>query len=59
MEIETVQRGLCYVLNVVRDHCFVPGKVENWRIIIETNSVGLMNFPFKVSLPELNPSTKM
>jgi hypothetical protein len=27
---------------------FYPGKVENWIIFIETNEIGLFNFPFGV-----------
>jgi len=39
---------LCALCSVLEEHCFVPGKVENWVIIIETNNVGMWSFPFKV-----------
>jgi len=39
---------LCALCAVLEEYCFVPGKVENWVIIIETNNVGMWSFPFKI-----------
>jgi len=41
--------ALCYALSVAREFYFVPGKVENWIIIIDATGLGLLNFPFKVA----------
>jgi len=41
---------LCALCSVLEENCFVPGKVENWVIIIETNNVGMWSFPFKVTI---------
>ena len=43
-------RALCVLLVKVEDYLFFRGKVENWVILIETNSIGLLNFPFKVKI---------
>jgi hypothetical protein len=40
--------ALCFVLDTCKKFYFVPGKVENWVIIIESNSMGVFNFPFKI-----------
>ena len=40
--------ALCYVLSVAREFYFVPGKVENWIIILDASGLGLLSFPFKV-----------
>ena len=43
-------RALCFLLMRVEEFMFFKGKIENWVILIETNSIGLLNFPFKVEL---------
>lgn len=48
MTMDDFTEALCALCWVVEKHCFVPGKVENWVIIVETNSVSMWNFPFKV-----------
>jgi len=40
--------ALCYALSVAQEYYFVPGKVENWIIMIDASGCGLLNFPFKI-----------
>lgn len=39
---------MVFYLDLVKRYLFVPGKVENWVILIDTNNVGLLGLPFKV-----------
>lgn len=48
MTIEEFLDALCGLCFPVEKACFVPGKVENWIIIVETNNLSIWNFPFKV-----------
>jgi len=47
-KLEDYMEAICFVLDTVRKYYFVPGKVENWVIIIENNSLGLLDFPTKM-----------
>jgi hypothetical protein len=46
--VEVFIKALGALLFVISKYCFVPGKVENWIIMIETNSVGVFGFPFMI-----------
>jgi hypothetical protein len=48
MDLADFIAALCFVLDTCKKFYFVPGKVENWVIIIESNSMGVFNFPFKI-----------
>lgn len=48
IKVEDCIAALCFVLDTVRKFYFVPGKVENWVIFIESNNAGLLDFPIKV-----------
>jgi len=47
-DMKDIISAICFVLDTVKKFYFVPGKVENWIIIIETNGAGLFNFPIKM-----------
>lgn len=36
---------MSFYLGLVRKHMLLPGKVENWILVIETNSVGVFGLP--------------
>jgi len=46
--VDAFINALCYALSIAQEYYFVPGKVENWIIMIDTTGCGLLNFPFKV-----------
>jgi len=48
MNLKELIEAMCFVFDVVRKYYFVPGKVENWVIIIELNHGGIFDFPTKV-----------
>lgn len=50
MRIEDLLSAFCFLLDSVRRNMFVPGKVENWLIIIDINFMSLFNVPLKVTL---------
>lgn len=42
--------GILAVFSNAFEYGYVPGKVENWVVIIETNFINAFNFPFKVRI---------
>jgi hypothetical protein len=38
------------VLILAKEYYFYGGVVENWIVIIETNEMGVLSFPFNVKL---------
>jgi len=36
------------LLAIIQKYAFVPGHVENWVLIIDTNNIGIFDFPFAV-----------
>jgi len=48
MTMDDFTETLCTLCSVVEKYCFVPGKVENWVFIIETNNMSMWSFPFKI-----------
>jgi len=41
--------SLYAVFNLCREVIFVPGKIENWVLLIETNELSMFSFPFNVN----------
>lgn len=35
------------MLGIVKKYMFIPGKVENWIFLLETNNVGVFGLPVK------------
>jgi len=38
--------AIAYLLQIYREHAFVPGKVENYIILIDTHDKFVLSFPF-------------
>lgn len=38
-------QALSYFLGVIKKNMFIPGKIENWILIIETNNEGVFRVP--------------
>jgi hypothetical protein len=35
------------MMGIIRKHMFIPGKVENWLFILESNGLGVFGLPVK------------
>ena len=40
--------SLGILLQIVQKYMFIPGKVENWLVLIDTNKISLWSLPLKV-----------
>lgn len=45
---EDLMKALGRILLISEEFMFFDGHIENWLVIIETNGMGIMNFPFGV-----------
>jgi len=50
-DIENFQIALITLLDILKEYCFVPGRVENWIVILDTRRINFSQFPLK----ELSP----
>lgn len=44
-----IVQALSYLMGSVRKYMMIPGKVENWIFILETNKIGVFGLPLKVT----------
>ncbi len=48
MSLDDIMNGLCMLLTLTKNYMFIPGKIEQFLVLIETNEMNLFRFPFKV-----------
>ena len=46
--IEDFTQAMCFVFSIAKEFYFVPGRVENWIVMVETGELGFEDVPFKV-----------
>lgn len=46
--IEDIMRAISILLMIVKDYMLVPGKIENWFIIVEAKNTTAFSVPFTV-----------
>ena len=49
MGLSDFEVGLITILDILKEYCFVPGKVENWIVIVDTRGKDLNRLPTQVS----------
>lgn len=52
-------KSACCLLSFISENFFVPGYIENWTLVVNTNSLGVFGFPYTslktvVSLAQMN-----
>ena len=47
-QIDTLMKAASFVLRTIKRHCFVPGKVENWVFLMDTNNMSVLKLPYAV-----------
>ncbi|CAD8212465.1 unnamed protein product [Paramecium octaurelia] len=44
---ETIIQALSFQMGIIKKHMFIPGKVENWIFLLESNGLGVFGLPTK------------
>ena len=54
VEIDTLLRGLSFVLEFAKENLMLPGQVESWVFVVDLGNMGLFNLPLAVKYAFFN-----